>query len=204
MSRSLLLLVVVLGGCTPENSPLMNPGQDCMSCHCTDDKVACTASALPWTAAGTVFSDYRATVNDGVQGVHVLITDAMGKQLDLVTNEAGNFYTAEPIAYYLPDGSPGVTVNIIYGDADAGMAFGPPLVSEVTPVYAAPDQVYGHGITGKGIGCNGCHQATDFDACAGTNSFCFAPPPPGGVGSTPFGPIVVPGIDPPVDGDGGG
>ena len=193
-----LLLALALWGCTPTNSPVMNPGQDCMTCHCTGD-ASCTASSLPWTAAGTVFQDYQSDATGGVQGVHVLITDAMGKQLDLVTNEAGNFYTAEPLAYYFDDGGPGVTINILYNGEDAGMAYGPPVLAQVQTVYAAPDQAYGKGVTNKGIGCNACHQPTDFNGCAGTGSFCFAPPPPGGLGPPAYGPIVLPGVLPPAD-----
>ena len=63
--------------------PLMSPGQDCLSCH--DG-----ATAKLWTVAGTWTPDAVVTV-----------TDTTGKAVSLVGNQAGNFYTAEPLVFPL-------------------------------------------------------------------------------------------------------
>jgi hypothetical protein len=69
----------------------MNPGIDCLSCHAAGG----LASARPWTLAGTVFPS--ATADAGVPGAQILVTDVNGKRLTLLSNAAGNFYTAEPL-----------------------------------------------------------------------------------------------------------
>ena len=78
-----------------ERGPLMQAGQNCMSCHIMGGE----AAGKLWTAAGTVYpaadSDYR----DGVAGASIILTDAMGKVVTLTSNEVGNFYTAEPLAF---------------------------------------------------------------------------------------------------------
>ncbi|WP_437917321.1 hypothetical protein WME73_25120 [Sorangium sp. So ce302] len=72
--------------------PLMRPGDNCLRCH---NPVANTAP--PWSAAGTVYDAPDADRNDGVAGVTVIVSDAGGKSVALVTNEAGNFHTAEAL-----------------------------------------------------------------------------------------------------------
>jgi hypothetical protein len=79
--------------------PTMNPGQDCMSCHIGSGN----AHRRIWTVAGTVFSDPGALVDAGVDGAEVLITDNNHQQITLVTNQAGNFYTGEDLAFPLLD-----------------------------------------------------------------------------------------------------
>jgi hypothetical protein len=78
--RSALAAVALLAACSPEEGPLMAPGQDCLECHTGGD-------ARRWTAAGT-----------WLRGSHVQITDANGKTVSLRGNKVGNFYTAEPLA----------------------------------------------------------------------------------------------------------
>ena len=80
--------LLALAACQPENSPIMRPGEDCLGCH--DG-----ARARKWTLGGTVFSSATATVDQGVEGVSVTVTDSNNRQLTLSTNGAGNFYTAE-------------------------------------------------------------------------------------------------------------
>jgi hypothetical protein len=83
-------------------SPTMNPGQDCLICHCS---TACApgqadgglASYRPWTIAGTVFPSASANVDAGLGQAQILVTDVTGKQLTLTSNAAGNFYTEEPL-----------------------------------------------------------------------------------------------------------
>jgi hypothetical protein len=76
--------------------PTMNPGMDCMVCH--NAAPGSNASDRVWTVAGTVFSNRDAGVDDGVQGAQILVTDVNGQQLTLLSNSAGNFYTAQPLA----------------------------------------------------------------------------------------------------------
>ena len=169
MPRSFILAGVLLGalGCEPTNRPTMNPGQDCLSCHCTGSP-SCTASSLPWSAAGTVFRAPDSTVDQGLQGVHVLIRDALDAGVELVTNEVGNFYTAEKL-------QPPLTMQLVFQGQDAG------LMAE----SASPEQIYGGGVSGHGLGCNGCHQAPD------PSTGVPPTPPGGGVGLPPSGRIYV-------------
>ncbi len=81
---SALACAFLLAACIPEEGPLMEPGSDCMECHDGGE-------ARHWTAAGTF----------GGQGNAVSITDAKGRSFTLRTNQAGNFYTAEPLAFPL-------------------------------------------------------------------------------------------------------
>lgn len=75
-----------------EGAPLMNPGQDCILCHADNE-------GPDYTAAGTVMEDYDVADNCfGVSGITVRITDADGAVLELLTNNAGNFFTREAIA----------------------------------------------------------------------------------------------------------
>jgi hypothetical protein len=73
--------------------PTMNPGWDCMYCHYSEGN----AHRRPWTVAGTVFKEEVPGSDAGLVGAEVLLTDATGKKITLVTNEAGNFYTGEDI-----------------------------------------------------------------------------------------------------------
>jgi hypothetical protein len=72
----------------------MQPGQNCLRCHSPSG----TAKRVPWTAGGTVYASKDAAANAGIAGVKVTLSDKAGKTVSLVTNEAGNFYTAEPFA----------------------------------------------------------------------------------------------------------
>ena len=82
-SLAIAAAAALLAACSPEEGPLMAPGQDCLECHDGGE-------ARGWTAAGTWF-----------RGSHVDITDANGKTVSLRGNKVGNFYTAEPLAYPL-------------------------------------------------------------------------------------------------------
>lgn len=88
-------LLAALSACQPKDSPIMDPGEECLSCH----EAGAQADSRRWTIAGTVFSDPKALSSDGVQGAQVLVTDNVGRELTLTTNGAGNFYTAEPIVF---------------------------------------------------------------------------------------------------------
>lgn len=73
-----------------EESPLMNPGEDCIACHSTESE------APKFVIAGTVMgASNDDDTCDGLAGVKVQITDANGQMLELSTNSAGNFYAEE-------------------------------------------------------------------------------------------------------------
>ena len=67
-------------------SALMNPGENCVACH--------SAGEGPrFTAAGTVYARLdEKSLDLGVQGAMVIITDAKGKVTKLQTNKSGNFF----------------------------------------------------------------------------------------------------------------
>lgn len=93
MTRTLAVALCGLAfvGCQPEESPVMMPGHDCVSCH--DG----TGEAPRWSVAGTLYGDPHANASDGVDGAEVLVTDSAGRALTLRSNSAGNFYTAEDL-----------------------------------------------------------------------------------------------------------
>jgi hypothetical protein len=110
MTRAAAVVSFLLASaCIPGNGPMMMPFQDCLGCH--------GSSAKTWTAAGT----WR-------QGSHVSITDATGKTVSLHGNEAGNFYTAERLAFPLTvsvdgnvmkDSGTGAPIPLGYGGCNA-------------------------------------------------------------------------------------
>ncbi|MBI4701456.1 MAG: hypothetical protein HY744_09900 [Deltaproteobacteria bacterium] len=70
--------------------PVMLPGTDCLRCHLDSGR-----AKLVLAAAGTVFSGPDCPA--GVEGATVRLWDDVGRSLDLVSNEVGNFYTSEPL-----------------------------------------------------------------------------------------------------------
>ena len=84
MRAALATAMLLVAGCVPDHGPLMRPGSDCLGCHDGD-------TAKRWTAAGTWAG----------QGNRVDIQDASGKSFTLTTNQVGNFYTAEALAFPL-------------------------------------------------------------------------------------------------------
>ncbi len=100
MIRRLAALALVAGACIPEEGPMMEPGQDCMECHGGGAGGDEGDDARPWTVAGTVYpSAATADAGAGVRGATISIRDAGGKSFDLRSNRAGNFYSAEPLAF---------------------------------------------------------------------------------------------------------
>ena len=89
------LLLVVAVACQPVNSPTMNPGDDCLSCHQRDD------NRRRFTIGGTVFFALDSLVDEGLEAAEIHVTDKNGKQLTLRSNSVGNFYTAEDVAFPL-------------------------------------------------------------------------------------------------------
>jgi hypothetical protein len=77
-------------------SPLMHPGADCIGCHSSGE-------GPNFVIAGTV----QAAIDDptdcyGVPGATVTITDATGKSVSVLTNDAGNFYVSARDALTMP------------------------------------------------------------------------------------------------------
>ena len=77
--------LLALAGCIPEEGPMMAAGDDCLGCHSGGGE------AKAWTVAGTM----------GHQGSAISISDAKGWSFTLRANQAGNFYTAEALAFPL-------------------------------------------------------------------------------------------------------
>ncbi len=105
-SASLMMLVLSVSACSSPESPhagalgnaygpLMAPGQNCLRCHTEGSG----ANAPPWTVGGTVFASRDASTDDGVEGVTVVVRDGTGKELRLVTNSAGNFYSRDTLTF---------------------------------------------------------------------------------------------------------
>lgn len=75
-----------------DESPQMNPGEDCIACHASGEGPS-------FTLAGTVMRAFADPDDcNGVAGVTVRVTDADGKLTELTTNEAGNFYLSDDLA----------------------------------------------------------------------------------------------------------
>jgi hypothetical protein len=150
MTRVAAAALVLLAACVPGEGPMMSPFEDCLGCH------EGGGEARAWTVAGT----WR-------RGARVTVTDANGKSFTLKGNDAGNFYTAESLAFPLQvsvDGKP-----MQYWDPNP-----PATVAEVR---------YGFG------GCNLCHHAevvTPFGPEMAPGSNCLACHGVGGAADTKF------------------
>lgn len=117
-------------------SPTMQPGSDCLACHVQGG----SAGNEPFTAAGTVFGSPTAALDQGVEGVEVLLSDAPGKTVTLVTNSVGNFYTQEPLVFP-------IRAKLRRGDSVAAMPFpiangGCASCHTVPPAGGAPGRLY--------------------------------------------------------------
>jgi Fe-S cluster biogenesis protein NfuA len=112
--RSWLVLGLILAGCTGEEeetgavpselcasgwrwaggneeSPLMHPGGNCIGCHSTGE-------GPRFGIAGTVHAAFDEPDDCfGVPGVAVTVTDATGLELQLMTNDAGNFFSGHTL-----------------------------------------------------------------------------------------------------------
>jgi hypothetical protein len=95
-------LLLTTAACVPEEGPMMEPGEDCLECHDGGE-------ARRWTVAGTWAG----------QGNQVSIQDAAGKAFTLHTNQAGNFWSAEPVTFPLRVGVNGQAMPDDVTAADA-------------------------------------------------------------------------------------
>ena len=132
---------VALAGCTPEEGPLMEPGQDCVACHGSGE-------GPDFTIAGTVFASREAAESDGVRGVKVRVTDAGGRTVTIVSNEAGNFYLRDRLAFPLQrvelerggrvEQMPSEYLPLDYGGCNRCHTWPPPAGEETEGRLAAP------------------------------------------------------------------
>ncbi|HET8540884.1 MAG TPA: hypothetical protein VFL83_13515 [Anaeromyxobacter sp.] len=130
-------LAALLGGCIPENGPMMEPGDDCLECH---GGTGGEESAVAWTLAGTF----------GGEGQAVTITEvAPGtRSFTITANQAGNFYTREPLRY---------PVRVSVG----GELMPDPVPAPSTAAGTCLD--VGHCCSGSVCGCNDCHGGGEHD-----------------------------------------
>lgn len=127
----LSLLLLGVAACQPHESPIMEPGEDCVSCH-FDTK-------LQWTVAGTVYGQPLAEAHEGVEGARIHLTDAEGRELTLRSNSAGNFYSREELKFPL-------RVEVERDGVRVGMERDAPhgscnLCHSLTPLDGAPGRV---------------------------------------------------------------
>jgi hypothetical protein len=92
------LLALCASACVPDSGPLMRPGSDCLECH--GDGGGDGEDGPRWTLAGTVYGSPLDS-GKGLRGVAIEITAADGRTLTLHSNQAGNFYLADGLAFPL-------------------------------------------------------------------------------------------------------
>jgi len=98
--HGLLALVSLLAGCGElggVTTGKMYAGADCLACHAAGG----LAAERPLTLAGSVFPSPQAGADEGMGGVEVAVTDAAGHTVTLSSNEVGNFFTDEQLAFPL-------------------------------------------------------------------------------------------------------
>ena len=100
--------LLTLAGCIPEEGPLMARGDDCLGCHSGGGE------AKAWTVAGTM----------GHQGSAVTISDAKGWSFTIRANQAGNFYSAEAMAFPLRVAVDGAVMSAAVSDGSCNNCHG--------------------------------------------------------------------------------
>jgi hypothetical protein len=92
-------------------SPLMNPGQNCMDCHAK-------VGGPRFVSAGTVYAKFDEKDNDfGVEAATVQLTDAKGAVTTMVTNKAGNFHSGRGAVIAMP-----YTAKILFNGKERKMS----------------------------------------------------------------------------------
>ncbi len=157
MTRAAALLLVAAGACIPGDGPMMRPFEDCMGCHSS------TGNAKAWSVAGT----WR-------KGVTVSVTDANGKTVEMHANDAGNFYTREPLAR--PFASVSVDGNPMPATANPGDYGGCNACHRAETITVGPDMA-------PGAACLGCHGPSGMAATKLSAAGTFSPGLPVQVGS---------------------
>jgi len=106
-ASALALLLLATAACIPEEGPMMEPGSNCLGCHDGGE-------APRWTVAGTLQG----------QGIAVPIRDAAGKSFTLHTNQAGNFWTAEPLRFPITVAAQGMNFAVSAQQANCNTCHG--------------------------------------------------------------------------------
>lgn len=108
------------------------PGSDCLSCHQVRGE-----TDTVYSVAGTVFAGPACP--QGLAGVTVFVFDALGTSIELHSNEAGNFFTAEPLRwpFYFSVEINGVRRNMTYNTPN-GSCNSCHLLESTGLVWAAP------------------------------------------------------------------
>jgi hypothetical protein len=95
-----------------------NPGQACIACHAAD-------GGPTFTLAGTLYADLAGTMP--LAGATILVTDASGATTEVVTQQNGNFWTNDPLAFPVrvsatrcPDTTPMIGTVAAPGDCNSG------------------------------------------------------------------------------------
>jgi mono/diheme cytochrome c family protein len=120
-----------------EESPLMNPGQDCIECHTREGE------GPKFQIAGTVMGATNDDDNcNGLSGVTVELTGSDGQVHTFKTNAAGNFFSDEK------------------GAAVVAMPY-------TARVISASGAVATMGAAQSSGSCNSCHTATGANGAPG-------------------------------------
>jgi hypothetical protein len=152
MTRSAALLLLLASACVPAEGPMMAPFQDCLGCHSSG------GDAKTWTVAGT-----------WAKGAAISITDANGKTVSLKGNEAGNFYTAEGLAFpftvsvngsVMRSSTSGSVIPLTYGGCNA--------CHHAETITVGPEMA-------PGAPCLGCHGPTGMASAKFTAAGTFPP-----------------------------
>ncbi len=128
-------------------SPLHRPGQPCLVCHSREHNPGEEIFAV----AGTVYR--RASDTTGLGGVDVTVIDALGQEVTVRTNSAGNFYVR--------DGRSNFDEGPERGEGRIGSRLEFPLVVELT--YEDTTQMMRSVIWREGscAACHGNDEGTD-------------------------------------------
>ncbi len=103
MRGAAVIVLLVAGGCVPEQGPTMRPGDNCLRCHggVPAGSQEGGHNARPWTFAGTVYSAVDAPADAGIEGAAIDVTDSSGRSFSVHSNLVGNFYSAESLVFPL-------------------------------------------------------------------------------------------------------
>ena len=110
--------LLTLAGCIPEEGPTMARGDDCLGCH------SGSGEAKAWTVAGTTGIGGAAEALPGRQGSSIVISDGTGRSFTIRANQAGNFYSAEAMAFPLRVAVDGAVMSAAVSDGSCNNCHG--------------------------------------------------------------------------------